>query len=138
MTSGSCSQPPPRRRGLLSVHGDPISSGAPLADGLGAGRDLRLGRRIAPRNEITPERERRGTISAMHFRWLRWLTVAVPLLFLALVDLLRHQVWPDMLYPWPGYLIVLGIVAGATWLFSRLVFDRVESMEQQIVGQNAQ
>jgi signal transduction histidine kinase len=74
----------------------------------------------------------------MHFRWLRWLTVAVPLLFLALVDLLRHQVWPDVLHPWPGYLIVLGIVAGATWLFSQLVFDRVESMERQIVGQNAQ
>src|SRR6476619_7341003 len=71
-----------------------------------------------PRHEITPERERRGTISAMHFRSLRWLTVAVPLLFLALVDVLRHQVWPELLHPWPGFLVVLGIVAGATWLFS--------------------
>src|SRR4051812_28393304 len=74
----------------------------------------------------------------MRFRSLRWLTVAVPLLFLALVDVLRHQVWPEMLHPWPGFLVVLAIVAGAAGLFSRLVFDRVESMERQIVDQNAE
>jgi signal transduction histidine kinase len=74
----------------------------------------------------------------MHFRSLRWLTVAIPLLFLALVDVLRHQVWPVLLHPWPGYLIVLAVVAGAVWAFSRTVFDRVEQMERRIVQQNAE
>lgn len=72
----------------------------------------------------------------MRHRTLRWLTVAAPLLFLALVDLLRHQVWLELLHPWPGFLMVLGVVAGAVWLFSQAVFDRVERMERQIVGQN--
>jgi signal transduction histidine kinase len=72
----------------------------------------------------------------MHHRTLRWLTVAAPLLFLALVDVLRHQVWPELLHPWPGFLVVLAVVAGAAWLFSRAVFDRIEQMEQQIVRQN--
>lgn len=74
----------------------------------------------------------------MRFRTLRWLTVAIPLLFLALVDVLRHQVWPELLHPWPGYLIVLSVVGAATWIFSRLVFDRAEAMERHIVKQNAQ
>src|SRR3954471_813607 len=78
----------------------------------------------------------RGTISAMRFRSLRWLTVAIPLLFLALVDILRHQVWPELLHPWPGFLVVLGIVGGAAWLFSGLVLGRAEALERQIVEQN--
>jgi nitrate/nitrite-specific signal transduction histidine kinase len=73
----------------------------------------------------------------MRFRTLRWLTVAIPLLFLALVDVLRHQVWPELLHPWPGFLVVLGIVAGAAWLFSGMVFGRAEAMERRIVEQNA-
>ena len=72
----------------------------------------------------------------MRFRSLRWLTVAIPLLFLALVDVLRHQVWPELLHPWPGYAIVLAVVAGAAWAFSHNVFDRVERMERRIVEQN--
>jgi signal transduction histidine kinase len=63
-------------------------------------------------------------------------TVAAPLLFLAAVDVLRHQIWPDLLHPWPGFLVVLAIVAVAAGVFSRAVFDRIERMEQQIVGQN--
>lgn len=73
----------------------------------------------------------------MRFRTLRWLTVAIPLLFLALVDVLRHQLWPELLHPWPGFLVVLGIIAGATWLFSTIVLGRAETMERQIVEQNA-
>ena len=72
----------------------------------------------------------------MRHRTLRWLTIAAPLLFLALVDVLRHQVWPELLHPWPGFLLVLAVVAGAAWLFSRAVFDRIEQMELRIVGQN--
>jgi signal transduction histidine kinase len=72
----------------------------------------------------------------MHHRTLRWLTIAGPLIFLALVDILRHQVWPDLLHPWPGFLVVLVIVAGAAGLFSRAVFDRIERMERQIVRSN--
>jgi len=72
----------------------------------------------------------------MRHRTLRWLTVVAPLLFLALVDVLRHQFWPELLHPWPGFIMVLAVVAVAVWLFSRAVFDRVERMERQIVRNN--
>jgi len=74
----------------------------------------------------------------MRYRSLRWLTVGIPLLFLAIMDVLRHLVWPDLLHAWPGYVLVLVVVAAATWQFSRVVFDRVERMEQRIVAQNAE
>ncbi|MGE3269470.1 MAG: GAF domain-containing protein [Chloroflexota bacterium] len=72
----------------------------------------------------------------MRFKSLRWLTVAIPLLFLIAVDILRHQVWPDLLHPWPGYLIVLAIVGVAAWGFSRTIFDAAERMEERILRQN--
>ena len=66
------------------------------------------------------------------------LTVAVPMLFLATVDLLRHLVWPELLHPWPGFLVVLLVVGLAVWVFSSAVFDHVERMERRIVKQNAE
>ncbi|MCC7367083.1 MAG: GAF domain-containing sensor histidine kinase [Chloroflexi bacterium] len=72
----------------------------------------------------------------MHHRTLRWLTIAGPILFLAVVDLVRHQVWPELLHPWPGYFIVLSVVALAVGVFSGAVFDRIEGMENRILGQN--
>ncbi|MFN8632672.1 MAG: GAF domain-containing sensor histidine kinase [Chloroflexota bacterium] len=74
----------------------------------------------------------------MRYRTLRWLTVAVPMLFLATVDLLRHLVWPELLHPWPGFLVVLLVVGLAVWVFSSAVFDHVERMERRIVKQNAE
>lgn len=70
------------------------------------------------------------------YRQLRWLTVAVPLAFLAVVDVVRHLVWPELLHPWPGYLIVLAVVAGGTFLFSRAVFDRIERAERRLIEQH--
>lgn len=72
----------------------------------------------------------------MDLRPLRWLTVVVPLLFLAAVDLVRHFVWPELLHPWPGYLIVLAVVAIATYLASRVLFDRIEAAERRLLDQN--
>jgi signal transduction histidine kinase len=72
----------------------------------------------------------------MGHRTLRWLTIVAPLLFLAVVDVLRHQVWPDLLHPWPGFVVVLALVGVAAWQFSRAVFDHIDRMERQIVAQN--
>ena len=72
----------------------------------------------------------------MRLRHLRWLTVVVPLVFLAAVDVVRHLIWPELLHPWPGYLLVLAFVAVAVYLFSRAVFDHIEAMERRLVRQN--
>jgi nitrate/nitrite-specific signal transduction histidine kinase len=67
---------------------------------------------------------------------LRWLTVAVPLLFLTAIDLLRHFVWPELLHPWPGYLIVVAVVTGGVALLSNALFDHLGAVEQQLTRQN--
>jgi signal transduction histidine kinase len=74
----------------------------------------------------------------MNLRALRWLTVAIPLAFLVLVDILRHQLWPEVLHPWPGFIVVLAVLFVAILGFSRAVFDRVEVLEGRIVRQNAE
>lgn len=72
----------------------------------------------------------------MDLRHLRWLTVVVPLVFLAAIDVVRHLFWPQLLHPWPGYLIVLIVVSGGVYLFSRAVFDYIEAIEHRLVEQN--
>ena len=46
----------------------------------------------------------------MDLRRLRWITVVVPLVFLLLIDAVRHLPWPQVLHPWPGYLAVVLVV----------------------------
>ncbi len=67
---------------------------------------------------------------------LRWLTVVLPVLFLIAVDLVRHAVWPQLLHPYPGFFIILGVVALGTFLFSRFVFDHIERIEGRLVERN--
>ena len=72
----------------------------------------------------------------MQLRTLRWLTVVVPLLFLAGVDVLRHAVFPELLHPWPGYLAVLAVVTAGVYLTSRTIFDHIETIEARLLEQN--
>ena len=72
----------------------------------------------------------------MRLRTLRWLTVVVPLLFLALVDWLRHVLLPELLHPWPGYLLVLAVVTAGVYLTSRTIFDHIETIEARLLEQN--
>ncbi|MCC6180101.1 MAG: GAF domain-containing sensor histidine kinase [Chloroflexi bacterium] len=72
----------------------------------------------------------------MSHRTLRWLTVLVPLLFLAAVDVARHQLWPQLLHTLWGGLLVLAIVGTSTWLFARAIFDYIARAERRILEQN--
>ncbi len=67
---------------------------------------------------------------------LRWITIVVPLLFLGVIDLVRHYVWPSLLHTWYGYSAILLLVGIGVYFFSNAVFDYIEAMEKQLVEQN--
>ena len=72
----------------------------------------------------------------MNLRRLRWLAIILPLLFLALLEYLRHELfleeWHD--FPgvlWPGALVALGVGA-----FSFAIFGTIERLEARVLDQN--
>lgn len=70
----------------------------------------------------------------MDLRRLRWITVVVPLVFLLVIDAVRHLLWPQVLHPWPGYLAVVLVVTLGVWAFSQMVFDHIERVEGQLLA----
>ncbi|MBI3977318.1 MAG: GAF domain-containing sensor histidine kinase [Chloroflexi bacterium] len=71
------------------------------------------------------------------YRFLRWLTIVVPLVFLGAVDVVRHFVWPELHQP-AGFVIIPAVVALAVYGFSGIIFNRIESVEAQLVRQNSE
>jgi nitrate/nitrite-specific signal transduction histidine kinase len=69
-------------------------------------------------------------------RQLKWITVVGPLVFLALVDAVRHSVDPDLLHAWPGTILIAGVVLFATLVFSETIFGRIERMQVRLTQQN--
>ena len=79
-----------------------------------------------------------GSTPFVTLRILRWLTVVLPILFLALVDFLRHSPSLEFLQTGPASLVTLALLAGAIALFSRMVLDQVEAMQRRVIEQNKQ
>jgi signal transduction histidine kinase len=73
---------------------------------------------------------------APRLRRLKWLTVLAPLVFLALVDLARHLLYPSLLDAWPGYILLGGIVLTGALFFSEAIFGIVGSMQGRLQDQN--
>ena len=89
------------------------------------------------------EGERRSLIwdRIMNLRLLKWLGIVVPLLFFALADTLRHTVFPDQVYLFPGTLGLVStyvfITAGVV-LFSFAIFGFIGRLQRRITLQNRQ
>ncbi len=74
----------------------------------------------------------------MNLRSLRWLGIALPLLFLALLDYLRHEVFFDQWHDFPGVFWPAAIVTVAVAAFSFAIFGTIERLEARVLGQNRQ
>ena len=72
----------------------------------------------------------------MTLRQLKWLTVAGPLCFLALVEIARLSLVKVDLPPWLRYLLLGGIVMLAVLAFSELVFAVIKRLHTQLATQN--
>lgn len=69
-------------------------------------------------------------------RRLKWLAVLAPLAFLALIDLARHQLYPELLHAWPGYLLLGGLVLIGALFFSDAIFGVVGTMQRHLQDRN--
>lgn len=67
---------------------------------------------------------------------LRWLTVLIPFVFLLTFDLVRHTVFFELLHNIPASILTAALVGGGIAVFSKAVFDRIESMQQHVIEQN--
>lgn len=71
---------------------------------------------------------------------LKWLSVLVPAVLLTLFETGRHLFldvyFPEHLNPWIGLVLVLLVVSGGAYLFSRAIFGIVGQMQGEILRRN--
>lgn len=72
----------------------------------------------------------------MTLRTLKWLTIAIPIVFLAAFDYLRHQVFFAALHTRMGFVLFLLVTFLGVVAFSHVVFGLINRMEARIVRHN--
>lgn len=71
-------------------------------------------------------------------RVLKRAAIVLPVLFLALVDLLRHSLfWPE-LHTLPGFLLTYLVLVGAVVAFSSVIFGLIRRLQAEVAEQNRQ
>ena len=68
-------------------------------------------------------------------RGLRWITVVAPVVFLGLLDYVRHEVAPGTLHTAGGFVAAMALVTAAAAVFSHLVFGAIARMRRKIEDQ---
>ncbi len=71
----------------------------------------------------------------MNLRALKWLTVVIPVVFLAGFDYLRHQVFYAALHTTVGFAAFLLVTFAGVFAFSHAVFGLIQRMEARLVRQ---
>src|SRR5919205_3335526 len=72
----------------------------------------------------------------MSLRGLKWLTIVGPLVFLAVVDIARRSLQPELMQSWIGEVLIFGVILLAVLLFSDTIFGRIERMQARLARQN--
>jgi signal transduction histidine kinase len=67
---------------------------------------------------------------------LKWLAVLAPLLFLAILEVVRQTVAPEFFRAWPGYLLLAGIVLLGALFFAEAIFSVVNRLQERLARQN--
>ncbi|MEK7682243.1 MAG: GAF domain-containing protein, partial [Chloroflexota bacterium] len=73
---------------------------------------------------------------APDIRVLRWMAIALPIFFLALVDVLRHTVFSNQLHTLPGFLATYAVLTAAIAVFSFATFGFVDRLQARVREQN--
>ncbi|MBI4304776.1 MAG: GAF domain-containing sensor histidine kinase [Chloroflexi bacterium] len=69
---------------------------------------------------------------------LTWVAIVVPVGFLAVLDVVRHVVFPGFLHTVPGFVVSHVVIAAGVAAFSFAVFGLVRRLERRIIDQNRQ
>ena len=74
-----------------------------------------------------------------NLRVLKWLAIVLPILFLALVDVLRHTAFSDQSYAFPGVfglIFTYAAIVAAVVLFSHTIFAFIARLQRRVIDQN--
>jgi nitrate/nitrite-specific signal transduction histidine kinase len=85
----------------------------------------------------TSQQTARVETEGMTLRGLKWLGIVAPLAFLSILWMLLHTI-VGVLHDFPGYLILLVLMAASIALFSFGVFRLIDRLERRLVEQNRQ
>lgn len=72
----------------------------------------------------------------VNLRWLKWLAIILPALFLILLDLARHLYLEPTFTPWTGRLIVVGVTFCGIFIFAHAIFRVIARMQREILQRN--
>jgi signal transduction histidine kinase len=75
-------------------------------------------------------------VETQQLRRLKVVAILGPLLFLAIIELVRVAAGPDMLRAWPGYVLIAGVILIATLFFAEAVFGVIGRMQERQREQN--
>lgn len=75
-------------------------------------------------------------IEAGRLRWLKWITILAPLLFLGLLEILRRTWLHTFFDTWQGKLVLGGLIVVAVLGFSQVIFSVVGAMQTRLARQN--
>jgi signal transduction histidine kinase len=72
----------------------------------------------------------------MNLRWLKWLGIILPALFLILLELVREFYLQSAFTPWTGRVIVVAAMVVGVFAFSHAVFGLIGRMQREILQRN--
>ncbi|MFQ5882576.1 MAG: GAF domain-containing protein [Candidatus Methylomirabilales bacterium] len=72
----------------------------------------------------------------MNLRWLKWLAIILPALFLILLDLVRQFYLESTFTPGTGRLIAVTVMVVGVFVFSHVVFGLIGQMQGEILQRN--
>lgn len=77
-----------------------------------------------------------GLTHRLNMRLLKWMAIALPILFLVIVDILRHTIFIPQLHNIPGFLFTYSVIAVGVVLFSYIVFRLIDTLQSKVNKQN--
>lgn len=75
-------------------------------------------------------------IPRLNIRLLKWMAIALPILFLVIMDVLRHTVFFAQLHTISGFLFTYSVIAVGVVIFSYTIFRLVEALQSRVNEQN--
>lgn len=72
----------------------------------------------------------------MSLRRLKWLSIVSPIAFLALLEIARALLLPDLFSGWPGYVLLAGIFLIGTLFFSEAIFAVIDRTQGRLEQKN--
>ncbi|MBI4298544.1 MAG: GAF domain-containing sensor histidine kinase [Chloroflexi bacterium] len=87
---------------------------------------------------MNTENREQDEASRINMRLLKWVAILLPILFLAILDVVRHTLFSKYLHTIPGFVGIHAMIALAIVVFSYSIFGFIGRLQRRIIDQNRQ